>query len=214
MHEDPQALPWMLAVFPCAGEPRSKPRRTNPKDLEAVTLAIRRLLVSLIVLSTVAFAVGAIVDHSSGELAAEGSGVQAPAHDEGGEAVEGSGEAGEGGGEVAPASKGSEEPHGEATLFGTDPESTPLVVLAIVASLLLAAGCWFRPEWRWLLVVTAFAMAAFAVLDLREVIHQLDESDTGLAFVAGAVATLHVAAAVTAVILARRSREREAPGAA
>jgi O-antigen ligase len=99
-------------------------------------------------------------------------------------------------------------------LFGTDPESTSLVVLAIVASLLLAAGCWFRPEWRRLLVVTAFAMAAFAVLDLREVIHQLDESDTGLASVAGAVATLHVAAAVTAVILARRSRQREAPTAA
>ncbi len=87
-------------------------------------------------------------------------------------------------------------------------------MLAIVASLLLAAGCWFRPEWRWLVVVTAFAMAAFGVLDLREVIHQLDESATGLAFVAGAVATLHVAAAVTAVILARRSREREAPRAA
>lgn len=99
-------------------------------------------------------------------------------------------------------------------MFGTDPESTPLVVLAIVASLLLAAGCWFRPEWRWLLVVTAFAMAAFAVLDLREVIHQLDESDTGLASVASVVATLHVAAAVTAVVPARRCREREAPAGA
>jgi hypothetical protein len=197
MHEDPQALPWMLAVFPCEGEPRSEPCRTDLENLEAVTLAIRRLLVSLIVLSTVAFAVGAIVEHSSREPAAEGSGTEAPAHDE-----------------VAPVSEGSEEPNGEETLLGTDPESTPLVVLAIVASLLLAAGCWFRPEWRWVLAVTAFAMAALAVLDLREVIHQLDESDTGLAFVAGAVATLHVAAAVTAVILARRSREREAPAAA
>ena len=197
MHEDPQALPWMLAVFPCEGEPRSEPRRTDLENLEAVTLAIRRLLVSLIVLSTVAFTVGAIAEHSSGEPAAEGSRTEAPAH-----------------GEVAPISEGSDEPNGEETLFGKDPESTPLVVLAIVASLLLAAGCWFRPEWRWLLVVTAFAMAAFAVLDLREVIHQLDESDTGLAFVAGAVATLHVAAAVTAVVLARRSREREAPAAA
>ena len=79
-----------------------------------------------------------------------------------------------------------------------------MLAIAIVASLLLAAGCWFRPEWRWLLVVTAFAMAAFAVLDLREVIHQLGESDAGLASVAGAVATLHVAAAVTAVIVSRR----------
>jgi hypothetical protein len=178
------------------------------------TVLLRKVLVSLIVLSTVAFAVGAIVEHSSGEPAAEGSGTKAPAHGESGEAVEGSGEAAEVGGEVAPVSEGTEEPNGEETLFGTDPESTPLVVLAIVASLLLGAGCWFRPEWRWLLVVTAFAMAAFAVLDLREVIHQLDESDTGLAFVAGAMATLHVAAAVTAVVLARRSRQREAPAAA
>jgi hypothetical protein len=175
---------------------------------------LRKVLVSLIVLSTVAFAVGAIAEHSSGEPTAEGSGTEAPAHGSSGEAVEGSAESGEVGGEVAPVSEGSEEPNDEETLFGTDPESTPLVVLAIVASLLLAAGCWFRPEWRWLLVVTAFAMAAFAVLDLREVIHQLDESDAGLASVAGAVATLHVAAAVTAVILARRSREREAPAAA
>ena len=91
MHEDPQALPWMLAVFPCEGEPRSEPRRTDPEGLEAVTLAIRRLLVSLIVLSTVAFAVGAIVEHSSGEPAAEGSGTEAPAHEQGEEAVEGSG---------------------------------------------------------------------------------------------------------------------------
>ena len=143
-------------------------------------MALRKVLVSLIVLSTVAFVVGAIVEHSSGEPAAEGSATKAPAHAQGGEGVEGS---------------GSEKPNGEETLFGTDPESTPLVVLAIVASLLLAAGCWFRAEWRWLLVVTALAMAALAVLDLR--IHQLDESNDGLASVAGAVAALHVAAGVT-----------------
>jgi hypothetical protein len=72
----------MLAVFPCEGEPRSGPRRTDPEGLEAVTLEIRRLLVSLIVLSTVAFAVGAIVEYSSAEPAAEDSGTEAPAHDE------------------------------------------------------------------------------------------------------------------------------------
>jgi hypothetical protein len=201
---------------------RSTTRRPNHctasvEELVTTTeepMLLRKVLVSLIVLSTVAFAVGAIVEHSSAEPTAEGSGTESPVHGEGGGAVEVSGEADEGGGQVTPVSEGSEEPNGEETLFGTDPESTPLVVLAIVASLLLAAGCWFRPEWRWLLVVTAFAMAAFAVLDLREVIHQLDESDAGLAFVAGAVATLHLAAAVTAVILARRSREREAPVAA
>jgi len=165
-------------------------------------MPLRKVLVSLIIVSTVAFAVGAIWERSSSEPAAEGSRQEAPGHAEGGEAVEGSGEEG-GGGEVA-----------TETTFGVDPESTPLVVLAIVASLLLAAGCWFRPDWRWLLVFTAFAMAAFAVLDLREVIHQIDESNTGLALLAGAVAVIHAAAAVTAVVLRRRSRGREALAAA
>jgi hypothetical protein len=109
---------------------------------------------------------------------------------------------------------GASEEAGSEALFGIDLESTPLMVFAIVVSLLLAAGSWFRPEWRWLLVATGFAMAVFAVVDLREVIHQLDESNTGIAFVAGAVAILHAAAAVTAVIVARRSQGREAPAAA
>jgi len=170
---------------------------------------LRKMLVSLIVLSTVAFGVGVILERLSGEPAHEGSSTEAPAHEGGGEAVEGSGEEGAGGEVAAPVSEGSGEPNGEETVVGIDPESTPLVVFAIVASLLLAAGCWFRPGWQWLLVVTAFATAAFAVLDFRELIHQLDESNTGLAFVAGAVAVLHVAASVTAVILRRQSNGRE-----
>jgi hypothetical protein len=167
-------------------------------------MPLRKLLVSLIVLSTIAFAVGVILERSSGEGAAEGSGTEAPAHQEG-----------EGGEVVAPSTEGSSgEPNGEESVAGIDPESTPLVVFAIVASVLLAVGCWYRPDWRWLLVVTAFAMAAFAVLDLRELIHQLDESNTGLAVLAGAVAILHVAAAVTAVVLRRRSGGPEALAAA
>ena len=52
-------------------------------------------------------------------------------------------------------------------------------------------------------------MGVFAVVDLREVIHQLDESNTGLAIVAGTVAILHGASAVTAVVVRRRSGGRE-----
>jgi hypothetical protein len=37
---------------------------------------------------------------------------------------------------------------------------------------------------------------AWAVLDIREVVHQLDESRTGVAVVAMAVAALHLGAAV------------------
>lgn len=167
-------------------------------------------MVGLIVLATAAFALGVVLERSSEEPATEGSGTEAPAHEAGGEAVKGSGE--EGGGEVVFPASG--EPNGEESVAGVDPESTPLVAFAIVASLLLAAGCWFRPGRRWLLVVTAFAMAAFAVLDLRELIHQLDESNTGLAVMAVVVAILHVAAAVAAAVLARRSRAHAPPAAA
>lgn len=178
-------------------------------------MPLRKVLLSLIVLSTVAFAIGVGLERSSEEPPGEGSGTEAPAHQGGGEAVEGSGEEGAGGEVVAPSSEGSaREPNGEETVAGVDPESTPLVAFAIVMSLFLAAGCWLRPEWRWLLVVTAFAMAAFAVLDLRELIHQLDESNTGLALMAVFVAILHAAAAVTAAVLARRSRSTAAPAAA
>ena len=40
---------------------------------------------------------------------------------------------------------------------------------------------------------------AFAVLDIAEVIHQLDEDRTGLALLAGVIATAHAAAAALAV---------------
>jgi hypothetical protein len=161
-------------------------------------MALRRLLVTLIVLSTVAFAIGALLERSNRGPAAEGTVTETTAHEEGGQAVEGSGETRQ----------------GEETLFGIGPESPALIVFAIVVSLLLAGGCWLRPDWRWLLVVTAFAMAVFAVVDLREVIHQLDESNTGLAIMAGAVAILHAASAVTAVLLRRRSGGPEAFAAA
>jgi len=159
---------------------------------------LRKLLVALIVLSTIAFAVGSLLERSSAGSNGSESGVEQPGHVEGGE---GTGES------TAPAGESSGETSSE-DLFGIDPESTGVLVFAVVVSLLLAAGCWFRPEWRWLVVVTAFAMAIFAVLDLRELIHQVDESNAGLAVMAGVVAILHLAAAVTAVILARRSRER------
>ena len=87
---------------------------------------------TLIVLSTVAFATGALLERSSHEPGAEGTGTETTAHEEGGEGVEGSGETGQ----------------GQETLFGIGPESPAVIVFAIVVSLLLAGGCWFRPDWR------------------------------------------------------------------
>ncbi len=168
-------------------------------------MELRKLLVALIVLSTIAFTAGAILERSSADTHAPGTGTEEPGHQEG----EGSGTAeGEGTGEPV-ASDESRETKSDEMLFGIDPESTPLVVVAVVLSLALAAGCWLRPGWRWLLVLTAVAMVAFAALDVREVVHQFDESNAGLGLIALLVAVLHAAAAVTAVVLLPRTRSAE-----
>src|SRR5262245_55264887 len=157
---------------------------------------LRKLLVSLIVLSTIAFTVGTLIERSNADTHRE-TGHEQPGHVETGEEGEGSEE---------PASSGGEsgESASDEELFGIDPESTALLIVAILVSALLAAGCWFRPEWRWLLGLTALAMAAFAVLDAREVVHQFDESRTGLGVLAAVVAVLHAAAAIAALVLLAR----------
>jgi hypothetical protein len=93
------------------------------------------------------------------------------------EAAEGPGE----GHTDGAAERHAEAPGQRAELrpLGIDVEAAPFVALAAVASL------------------------AFAVLDVREVFHQVDENRAGLAMLAGAVAALHVSAAVVAGRMAR-----------
>jgi hypothetical protein len=98
--------------------------------------------------------------------------------DEGSEPGEPHVEAAESEGEAAEAEPVSED---DETLLGIDAESTPLVVA----------------------VVIAVAMLVFAVLDLREVFHQADEANAGLAALAAAVAALHLGAAGLAFSLSR-----------
>jgi len=169
-------------------------------------MELRKVLVGLIVLSTMAFTVGAILERSSSDTHAPQTGAEEPGHEEGEEAHS---EEGGGTGEPMSVSASSEGTEGDEALFGIDPESTPLTVLAVVLSLVLAAGCWWRPGWRWLLILTAVAMAVFAVFDVREVVRQFDESNTGLGLTALLVAVLHAAAAVTAVVLLARTRTAE-----
>jgi hypothetical protein len=95
----------------------------------------------------------------------------------------------------------SETPaHSEASerLLGVDAESTGLLVAAVAVSLLLAAGVWWLGASPLALGVVALAMAAFAALDIREVVHQADESRTGLMLLAALVAVLHLTAAALA----------------
>jgi Flp pilus assembly protein TadB len=169
---------------------------------------LRLMLVALLVTSTALFAAGVIAERSqteghaepasvhareSGEPAAEPEG----AHAEGGEAA--------GTGEGRPTSEHSEE---RETVLGVDIESTPLIVLAVIAGLALAVLVAAPPGRPPAVLLTIAAIAvAWAVLDVREAVHQIDESRSGLAALAIAVALLHLAAAAAAARLAARERD-------
>ena len=150
---------------------------------------LRWILVALLVASTALFAVGAIAERSTADTHTvrthERSESIEAAHSETGETRAESGE----------------------TVIGVDVESTPLVVLAVVAGLGLAGLTATRSGQRagvlWAIALIALAWAA---LDVREVLHQADESRTGLALVAAAVAILHLATAAVAAALAARAR--------
>lgn len=85
----------------------------------------------------------------------------------------------------------------EQVVLGLDPESPLLVGAAVVVSILLAGLTLARRDRRLLLTVAVFA-GAFAVLDAAEMVHQLDEDNTGLAVLATVIAVLHAGAALLA----------------
>jgi hypothetical protein len=153
---------------------------------------LRLTLVGLLAVSTVLFGVGVIAERSNSDTHAE---PEAAAH------VEESGEP-----EGAHEEVGEEHDEDER-LLGVDLESTPLVVLAVLAGLglaVLAAGRIGRLR-GFLLGVTIVALA-WAALDIRELVDQIDESRTGIALVAAAVAVLHLAAAAVSGRLAGQPR--------
>jgi hypothetical protein len=160
----------------------------------------------------VLFAVGVIAEPSSTDKHSE----PASAHvGESGENVgepAGAHEAGEG-------SSAGEEGHAETVAGDTDTEtneavlgvnieSTPLIVLAVIAGLGLAAVAATRPGHRPAVLLTVAVIAlAWAALDMREVVHQVDESRHRIAAVAIVVAVLHLAAALIAGAMGMRARQ-------
>jgi hypothetical protein len=173
---------------------------------------LRWTLVALLVASTALFAVGVIAERSStdehskpasahvGE-SGEAAGEPAGAHEEG----EGSSASEAGHAEGAAGDTGTET--NEAVL-GVDIESTPLIVLAVIAGLGLAAlaATPFGRRPAVLLAVALIALA-WAALDVREVVHQLDESRSGIAVVALVVAVVHLTVALLAGAMAVRGRQ-------
>jgi hypothetical protein len=159
-----------------------------------------RRLALLIVVATGAFAVGVAIERSQESGTETGAEVSRSAGSSAeGTAARESAEAGHVEGEA------SGETHADSSekLLGIDPESVGLVIVAVIVSVALAAAAWLRPDLPGLLLLVALAMAVFAVLDVREFIHQLDESRTGLALLVALVTVLHGGAAVIAFRRAR-----------
>jgi hypothetical protein len=184
---------------------------------------LRLTLVALLVASTALFAVGVIAERSTEDTHTEPAASHAAesgskteesegAHNERGESEGANRESGASeataSGEAGHAESGAEKDESER-LLGVDVESTPLIVLAVLAGLALAVLAASRAGQRrgFLLAVVAIGLA-WAALDIREVVHQLDESHTSIAGIAIAVAAVHLAAAATSGLLAT-----QAPGA-
>ena len=177
-------------------------------------MSLRAAIVGLIVLSTIGFVVGTTIERNTEDSHAESPAAAQSESTSGESSTEGGGESeaehaaesakqGEATHGDEGAKAGGEETHGEFQPFGTNIEAVPFIVLAALASLALAAAVWTRPRSLLVLGVVAAAMLVFAALDVREVFHQIDESRTGLAVLAGVVAALHLAAAAATALLAR-----------
>ena len=167
---------------------------------------LRAALVLLLVGSGLLFAIGSTIErhqhHAEARPSAGSSTESSTSGESGGES--GSGES----------AKHVGKSHGEvgAKILGVNTESVALMVVAIVASLLLALAVWLG---RWprlvLLGVAGFGLV-FAAGDGRELVHQLDESHAGLAAIAAILIGLHLA--VTALAAALYPRRGKAAGLA
>jgi hypothetical protein len=91
-------------------------------------------------------------------------------------------------------------------LLGVNTESLALTILAVIASLALGVAVWLR---RWprvtLLCVAGFGLV-FAAGDVRELVHQLNESNAGVASIAAVLIVLHLAITASAAALYPRQR--------
>ncbi len=178
---------------------------------------LRGILALLLVTTAVLFAIGTTIERSQRHTHAEAAPVENTAG-----TTEGSASKTETGGETngekqgtAVAAVGTAETHVESTekLFGIDTESVPATVAAVVLSLLLAAAVWWRRERGWLWAALVFG-TVFAVGDLREVIHQLNESRTGVAIIASILIVTHLLVALISGLLLRQPDTRAVPSVA
>jgi hypothetical protein len=174
---------------------------------------LRALLALLLVATAVLFTIGTSIERSQRSSHKE----KATSVESAGQSTGSAGEAGSGesGGETQNSTETA--PKTEATaaktevksetgqkLFGIDTESVGAMIAAIAVSLGLAAAVWFRRERWWLWLTVAFGIA-FAIGDVRELIHQINESRTGVAVIAAILIAAHLRIAGLAGHLASRT---------
>jgi len=99
------------------------------------------------------------------------------------------------------------EQHNER-IFGVNPDAAPLVVGAVLVSLLLAVAVWIRPSALVVLAAVVALGVGAAVFDIREAVHQADVSRTDVMVIAIFVAALHVLAAGCAGLMAKTRPKR------
>jgi hypothetical protein len=157
---------------------------------------LRAALVLLLVGSGVLFAIGSTIERHQHRSE---SATTAPAP---------SGESGAETGSAEGSAAHAEHGHAETgvTILGVDTESLALTVIAVVASFALAMLVWLGRLPRLVLLAVAAFGLVFAAGDARELVHQLDESNGGLAAIAATLIALHLAVTgLAAVLYPRRS---------
>jgi hypothetical protein len=168
-----------------------------------------RMVAVLLFVSAALFAVGSAVERNQKGEHADASAAPSERHSEQGESR--GARSSEGGAETAgEETGGGGESHSESEdLLGVNPEATALVVVAVAASIFLAFAVWLRPQPLVLVAVILLGLA-FAALDAREFVHQVNESRAGIAVIAAALAVLHAGVAALAAALLRHSALRAA----
>jgi lysylphosphatidylglycerol synthetase-like protein (DUF2156 family) len=158
----------------------------------------RALLALLLIVSAGVFTLGVAIERSTVvQTTAAESSPAAPASKAAQSSVE------QGSGHAAKHGAISPETNSE-NLFGFNTESTGLVVAVIVVSLALAAAVRYWRTTNVLALALLFASGA-GIFDIREVVHQAQESRGILVAFASVTALSHGAAVLVAVLLVRNA---------
>lgn len=159
------------------------------------TTSLRIALVTLLVLATASFAVGAFWERSQNEEHPEPA-AAATTH----EASEGSESDDQHHDESAKTAEVHE--HSER-LLGVDVESPLLLIAATLLGVAMALVAALHAR-RGALMLIALVCVIWAILDVREIAHLADESQATIAVLAGLAALTHLAAAACAIALTRQ----------